>query len=81
MCEVKANFYVKFSMSKISQNLNLIVKNTENIKKDLQKYSYLWVEDPEEGFDKFLVENEPKIEKIEGEEEVKRENILLKDCR
>lgn len=81
MCEVKANFFVKFSMSKISHNLNLIVKNTENIKKDLQKYSYLWVEDPEEGFDKFLVENEPKIEKIEGEEEVKRENILLKDCR
>ena len=81
LIEVKANFTVKFAMSKISNNLNLIVKNTENIKKDLQKYSYLWIEDPEEGFDKFLSENEPKIEKIEGEEEVKRENILLKDCR
>jgi dynein heavy chain, axonemal len=72
LCEVKGNFYVKFAMSKISQNLNQIVKNTENIKKDLQKYSYLWIEDPEEGFDKFIVENEPKIEKVEGEEEVKR---------
>ena len=61
LCEVKANFVVKYSMSKISHNLNLIVKNTENIKTDLEKYSYLWKEDPEEGFDKFLVENEPKI--------------------
>lgn len=62
--EVKANFIVKYSMSRISHNLNLIVKNTENIKTDLEKYSYLWKEDPEEGFDKFLVENEPKVEKI-----------------
>ena len=72
LVEVKANFIVKYSMSRISHNLNMIVKNTENIKKDLGKYSYLWVEDPEEGFDKFLVENEPKVEKVEGEEEVKR---------
>jgi hypothetical protein len=28
LCEVKSNFLVKFSMSKISHNLNLIVKNT-----------------------------------------------------
>jgi hypothetical protein len=34
-------------MSKISYNLNLIVKNTENIKTDLKKYSYLWEEQPE----------------------------------
>lgn len=34
-------------MSKISYNLNLIVKNTESIKTDLEKYSYLWKEDPE----------------------------------
>jgi len=68
LVEVKANFIVKYSMSKISNNLNLIVKNTENIKKDLQKYSYLWEQDPEEGFSKFLEQNEPKIEKIEGEE-------------
>lgn len=35
LVEVKANFIVKFSMSRISHNLNLIVKNTENIKTDL----------------------------------------------
>lgn len=81
LVEVKANFLVKYSQSRISNNLNLIVKNTENIKKDLQKYSYLWEEDPEEGFGKFLEQNEPKVEKIDGEEEVKRENILLKGCR
>jgi hypothetical protein len=51
-------------MSRISNNLNLIVKNTENIKKDLQKYSYLWSQDPEEGFGKFLEQNEPKVDKI-----------------
>lgn len=81
LIEVKANFLVKFSMSRISHNLNLIVKNTENIKKDLQKYSYLWEQDPEEGFGKFLEQNEPKVDKVDGEEEVKRENILLKGCR
>jgi len=42
LVECKSSFIVKYSMSKISQNLNLIVKNTENIKSDLQKYSYLW---------------------------------------
>lgn len=30
---------------------------------------------------KFLQQNEPKVEVIEGEEEVKKENILLKGCR
>lgn len=61
LVEAKANFLVKFAMSKISYNLNLIVKNTENIKSDLKKYSYLWEEHPEEGFGKFLEQNEPKV--------------------
>lgn len=42
LVEVKGSFLVKYSMSRISYNLNLIVKNTENIKTDLKKYSYLW---------------------------------------
>ncbi len=53
-------------MSKISSNLNLIVKNTENIKTDLKKYSYLWQQQPEEGFAKFLEENLPKVDVVEG---------------
>lgn len=57
MIEAKANFLVKYSMSRISHNLNLIVRNTETIKNDLKKYSYLWVEHPEEGFAKFLEQN------------------------
>jgi hypothetical protein len=68
-------------MSKISNNLNLIVKNTEGIKSELAKYKYLWEEHPEENFEKFLLENEPKAQVIEGEEEDRRENILLKGCR
>lgn len=67
LIETKANFLVKFSMSKISTNLSLIVKKTRDIKEDLKKYSYLWEEHPEENFAKFLQENEPKIEKEEGE--------------
>ena len=51
-------------MAKISQNLNLIVQNTQNIKQGLQKYSYLWELDPEEGFATFLEENLPKLEKV-----------------
>jgi len=81
LIEVKDSFLVKFSMSKISHNLNLIVKNTEGIKMDLAKYKYLWEEHPEENFLKFLEENEPKQTVVEGEEDVKRENILLKGCR
>jgi len=53
-------------MSRISNNLNLIVKNTESIKTDLKKYSYLWENSPEEGFGQFLELNQPKIELIEG---------------
>jgi hypothetical protein len=34
-------------MSKISTNLFLIVKKTQNIKEDLKKYSYLWEQHPE----------------------------------
>jgi hypothetical protein len=41
-------------MSRISTNLSQIVKKTQNIKKDLKKYSYLWEEHPEENFAKFL---------------------------
>lgn len=48
-------------MSKISYNLNMIVKNTETIKTDLKKYSYLWENSPEEGFGQFLEQNLPKI--------------------
>jgi hypothetical protein len=46
LIETKSNFAVKLSMSKISSNLLLIVKKTQNIKKDLKKYSYLWEEHP-----------------------------------
>lgn len=42
LIEAKANFLVKFSMSRISSNLSQIVKKTQNIKQDLKKYSYLW---------------------------------------
>ena len=42
LIETKANFSVKYSMSKISHNLSLIAKKTQNIKEDLKKYSYLW---------------------------------------
>jgi hypothetical protein len=72
LCESRANFSVKFAMSKISHNLNLIVKNTESIKTDLRKYSYLWENSPEEGFQQFLEENQPKVDVVEGEEEHKR---------
>ena len=47
-------------MSRISTNLSLIVKKTQNIKHDLKQYSYLWEEHPESNFAKFLQENEPK---------------------
>lgn len=50
-------------MSRISTNLLLIVNKTQNIKADLKKYSYLWEEQPEANFEKFLQENEPKVEK------------------
>ena len=40
----------------------------------------MWEEHPEENFTKFLEENMPKIEK-DDDEEMKRENILLKGCR
>jgi hypothetical protein len=48
-------------MSKISYNLNIIVKNTDSIKTDLKKYSYLWENSPEEGFIQFLEKNLPKV--------------------
>lgn len=81
LVECKANFLVKYSMSKISQNLTMIVQKTQNIKENLKKYSYLWEEHPEENFEKFLQENEPKIENQGEEEIIKKENILLRDCR
>jgi dynein heavy chain len=46
LVECRANFNVKYAMSKISYNLNTIVKNTESIKTDLKKYSYLWENSP-----------------------------------
>lgn len=46
LVECRANFNVKYAMSKISYNLNMIVKNTESIKTDLKKYSYLWENSP-----------------------------------
>ena len=67
LIETKANFIVKFATSRINQNLTGIVVKTQNVKEDFGKYAYLWEEHPEENFDKFLEENTPKLEVIEGE--------------
>jgi dynein heavy chain len=82
LIESRSSFVVKYSMSRINLNLIKIVKKTQNIKEDLQKYSYLWELHPEENFAKFLEESTPKVEAIvEGEEVEERENILLKECK
>lgn len=46
-------------------------------------YSYLWVQDPQTTFEKFLEENEPKDEDKDGEDEGAplKDNPLLKGCR
>lgn len=79
--EIKEDFQVRHSLSQITRNLNFIEKETDLLRNELvAKYSYLWVEDPAEGFNKFLGGYETKEEQA-GEEEVSKENPLLKGCR
>jgi dynein heavy chain len=80
--EIKDDFSVKYIISEITNNLDMIESDTKGIKDDFRaKYNYLWEIDPKDSFEKFLKDNEPKEEKIEGEEEVHRTNILLQNCR
>jgi hypothetical protein len=44
-------------------------------------YSYLWTDNEENAFERFLTENEPKVEIKEDDSEVPGENPLLKNCR
>lgn len=80
--EIKDDFNVKYVIAEITNNLDVIEAETKGIKDDFRaKYNYLWEIEPGESFNKFLNDNEPKEEKIEGEEEIHRANILLQGCR
>lgn len=84
LMEIKDNFSVKHTMSEITDNLDLIENETKGLKNDfITKYNYLWEQDPNEFFEKFLTESVPKEDEREreGEETGKKPSILLKNCR
>lgn len=60
----------------------MIEGETKGLKNDfITKYNYLWEQDPNEFFEKFLNEFAPKDDDRDGEEVGRKPSILLKDCR
>jgi hypothetical protein len=53
-------FELKEILANISVNMEWIEGEMAKFKGSFEQYSYLWLEDPQMTFEKFLIENEPK---------------------
>jgi len=81
--EIKSFFEIKDCMALITSNLDKIEDECNEFRQQFNIYSYLWTQDPQVSFEKFLTDNEPKVEEKEDDEEplVAKNNPLLKGCR
>lgn len=70
----------------ITQNLEWIENECNQFRARFDTYSYLWTEDEQVSFNRFLDENEPKDEDGKGGDDdegynSEKQNPLLKGCR
>lgn len=67
----------------MSANLDSIESETKSLKDEFEQYREFWEKDAKEKFEQFLIDNEPKENPFENEDDQNssKENPLLKGCR
>lgn len=84
LLEIRSCFEVRECLALINTNLDKVETECTDFKKQFDVYAYLWQQNPQQQFEKFLDENEPKDEKKENDQEDSmslKDNPLLKGCR
>jgi len=60
LLEIRSCFEVRECLALINANLDKVETECADFKKQFDVYSYLWQQNPQQQFEKFLDENEPK---------------------